>query len=145
MCGCAMATLGRAELEAMSREYFCDDLTVDFEAMTTWDKADVHKFFESGGAVKPAAGAPSAVDVADAVYAEAAVLDAKKRGSEMLGSGDLDGAVTAYREALDLCSPSLLASQGAALQSNLALAYLKLGDAAASLSLIHISEPTRPY
>ena len=139
-----MATLGRAELEAMSREYFCDDLTVDFEAMTTWDKADVHKFFESGGAVKPAAGAPSAIDVADAVYAEAAVLDAKKRGSEMLGSGDLDGAVTAYREALDLCSPSLLASQGAALQSNLALAYLKLGDAAASLAAASESVRLKP-
>ena len=133
-----MTTLGRAELEAMSREYFCEDLTVDFDAMTTWDQTDVKKFFESGGQVKPAAGAvasaPSVVDVADAVCAEAAVLDAKKRGSEKLSSGDLAGAVTAYREALDLCSPSLLASQGAALHSNLALATLKQGNAAASLA-----------
>ena len=91
-----MATLGRAELEAMSREYFCDDLTVDFEAMTTWDKADVHKFFESGGAVKPAAGAPSAVDVADAVYAEAAVLDAKKRGSLFSRKSTAAGAASHY-------------------------------------------------
>ena len=48
--------LSLATLEALQSEYMADDLPIDFTKMSVWTEEQAARFFESGGAVEPAAG-----------------------------------------------------------------------------------------
>ena len=105
---------------SLQAELLADDLPI-LDGMHEWTEADVVKYFESGGAIKPLPAAPPADSLGASDGPGARVVDLKEQGSAALKRGDLDGAAAAYREAL-ASSPG---PETAALHSNLSLVLLK--------------------
>ena len=138
-----MSSYSAEEIQSLAADNHCEDLLEEIQAMTLWSKEEVQKFFDSGGEIKPPPAKPPP-DISD-LKSDDGVLVAKKRGAAALSAGNLLGAVAAYREALDMCkSDKLLETHGAAIQSNLALVTLKLGDYDASLAAADKSISHKP-
>ena len=60
-----------AAIEEIQAECLADDLEIDLDKMSLWDEEAVREYFESGGAVEPAAQAPVAAASAPAPAAAA--------------------------------------------------------------------------
>ena len=60
-----------AAIEEIQAECLADDLEIDLDKMSLWDEEAVREYFESGGAVEPAAQAPVAAASAPAAAAAA--------------------------------------------------------------------------
>ncbi len=124
-----MAPLTLEQIKEAQEAAMAEDIAIDFSKMSLWSLEQVTAYFESGGQTRPAEEAGD----------EGASLAAKARGNEKLKAGELDEAISAYREAI-----SLGAADVAPLHSNLSLALLKQGKHAESLAEAELAAVAKP-